>query len=258
MRRYLLLLAAAAVAAGVYYLSAQNRGAAPVETYKVVHTYPHDPGAFTQGLFWMDGVLYEGTGLNGRSSIRRVDLETGRVIDQLGIPKEYFGEGLAAFGPSLYELTWQSGVAFVYDKATFRLEKQFHYTGEGWGLTTDGKRLIMSDGTAYLRFLDPATFGETGRVEVTDAGNPVKELNELEYIKGEVYANVWQTNRIVRIDPESGHIKAWVDLTGLLTPAESRDVDVLNGIAYDAQRDRLFVTGKLWPHLFEIKIIPAK
>jgi glutamine cyclotransferase len=228
------------------------------DTYQVVRTLPHDPRAFTQGLFWMDGYLWESTGLNGRSGIRKVDLETGRVVQQQSIPQEYFGEGLAAFGSNLYELTWTSGIAIVWDKATFTVEKQFRYQGEGWGLTTDGKRLIMSDGTEHLRFLDPSTFQEIRRVAVTDDGRPVTELNELEYIRGEVFANVWMTNRIARINPETGRVNSWIDLTGILPAADAHDVDVLNGIAYDADADRLYVTGKLWPRLFEIKVVPRR
>jgi glutamine cyclotransferase len=243
-------------------LLAQNKAApdapARVDTYRVVRAYPHDRGAFTQGLLWLDGYLYEGTGLNGRSGIRKVQLETGRVVQQQSIAQQFFGEGVAVFGSSLYQLTWQNGVAFVYDRATFKLQKQFTYTGEGWGLTSDGRRLIMSDGTEYLRFLDPATFRETGRVRVTDAGRPVTQLNELEYIRGEVYANVWQTDRIARINPNTGRVNSWIDLSGLLSVLERPGVDVLNGIAYDPQGDRLFVTGKLWPRVFEIKVAPKR
>jgi glutamine cyclotransferase len=254
VRRYLLLLAAAAAIA-VLYVAGQSTRGTRVDGYEVVRAYPHDPGAFTQGLFWMDGYLWEGTGMNGRSGIRKVDLDTGRVVQQQSIPREFFGEGLAAFGPRLYELTWQSGVAIVWDKASFRVEKQFKYAGEGWGLTADGSRLIMSDGTEYLRFLDPETFAETRRVAVTDDGRPVTQLNELEFIRGEVYSNVWMTDRIARIDPGTGRVNAWIDLAGILPAADAQGVDVLNGIAYDAQGDRLFVTGKWWPKLFEIKVV---
>src|SRR5262245_1713187 len=225
----------------------------PVYTYTVVRSYPHDPGAFTQGLEYVDGVLYEGTGLNGRSSIRRVNLETGNVLKQYSIGSQYFGEGITVFGSDLYELTWQSGVAFVYDRNTFAPKKSFRYQGEGWGLTRDATNLIMSDGTEFLRFLDPATFAERRRVRVTGVGQPVKNLNELEYVKGEIFANVWLTDYIARIDPATGRIKGYVDLRGLM-PANDPKRDVLNGIAYDAGGDRLFVTGKLWPRLFEIKL----
>jgi glutaminyl-peptide cyclotransferase len=225
----------------------------PIYGYTVVRSYPHDPGAFTQGLQYVDGVLYEGTGLNGRSSIRRVNLATGDVLKQHNVDAMYFGEGITIFGNDLFELTWQSGVAFVYDRNTFAPTKSFKYSGEGWGLTQDGTNLIMSNGTEYLRFLDPATFAERRRVRVTGVGQPVKNLNELEYVKGEIFANVWMTDYIARIDPATGRINAYIDLRGLM-PANDGSRDVLNGIAYDAAGDRLFVTGKLWPRLFEIKL----
>jgi glutamine cyclotransferase len=225
----------------------------PIYGYTVVRSYPHDPNAFTQGLEYVEGVLYEGTGLNGRSSIRRVNLETGNVLKQHNIGSEYFGEGITVLGSNLFELTWQSGIAFVYDRNTFAPKKSFRYSGEGWGLTHDGTNLIMSDGTEFLRFLDPATFAERRRLRVTAVGQPLKNLNELEYVKGEIFANVWMTDYIARIDPASGRINAYIDLRGLMPPNDpSRDV--LNGIAYDAAGDRLFVTGKLWPKLFEIKL----
>jgi glutamine cyclotransferase len=225
----------------------------PIYGYTVVRSYPHDPAAFTQGLEFEDGVLYEGTGLNGRSSIRRVNLETGNVLQQHNIDAQYFGEGISVVGSDLFELTWQSGVAFVYDRKTFAPKKSFRYAGEGWGLTHDGSNLIMSDGTEFLRFLDPATFAERRRVRVTAVGQPLKNLNELEYVKGEVFANVWMTDYIARIDPATGRVNSYIDLRGLM-PANDSSRDVLNGIAYDASRDRLFVTGKLWPRLFEIKL----
>ncbi|MEP6963678.1 MAG: glutaminyl-peptide cyclotransferase, partial [Acidobacteriota bacterium] len=226
--------------------------------YQVVKTYPHDRAAFTQGLLFVDGQLYESTGLNGKSSIRRVELDTGRVAQIQTVPQQYFGEGLAAVGDKLVELTWQSGVGFVYDRKSFKMEKIFPYRGEGWGLTTDGRRVILSDGTENLRFFDPATLKETGSVIVTDNGRPIKELNELEYIKGEVWANVWQTNRIARINPQTGRVTSWINLTGILSVMEAQGTDVLNGIAYDAQGDRIFITGKLWPKLFEIRVVAAK
>ena len=229
--------------------------ALPVYGYSIVRTYPHDPDAFTQGLQYVDGVLYEGTGLQGRSSIRKVDLESGRVLQQRDVPKEYFGEGITIWQSELFQLTYQSGTAFVYDRSTFAPRRTFTYTGEGWGLTHDGKSLVMSDGTEFLRFLDPATFSERRRVRVTAGGMPLKNLNELEYVKGEVFANVWQTDQIARIEPSSGRVVGYVDLRGLLNPRESRSADVLNGIAYDAAGDRLFVTGKLWPKLFEIRLV---
>ena len=233
----------------------QRRAAAtPVSRVEVVRSYPHDPEAFTQGLVVNDGALYESTGQHGQSSIRKVRLETGEVLKIRKLEDRYFGEGMAVVGKSIVQLTWQSGVGFVYDKESFERTSTFTYTGEGWGLTYDGKRLIMSDGTASLRFLDPVSLKETGRMEVRDAGRPVPLLNELEVVKGEILANVWQTSRIARISPASGTVTGWLDLSGLLDPRESRGADVLNGIAYDAAKDRLFVTGKLWPKLFEIRI----
>jgi glutamine cyclotransferase len=226
----------------------------PTFGYTVVAAYPHDRDAFTQGLQYVDGILYEGTGLNGRSSIRRVQLETGTVIQRRELPQEYFGEGITLFKSQLYQLTYQSGIAFTYDAKTFTLVKTFRYQGEGWGLTHDGTNLIMSDGTDSVRFLDPETFAERRRLRVTAGGTAVKRLNELEMVKGELFANVWMTDFVARIDPKSGKVTGWIDLTGLLSPRERQSTDVLNGIAYDAARDRLFVTGKLWPRLFEIRI----
>jgi glutaminyl-peptide cyclotransferase len=235
----------------------QTSGAArlPVFGYTVQRTYPHDPKAFTQGLQFLDGDLYEGTGLNGRSSIRRVRLETGEVLRERAVPEEYFGEGIVVWKSELIELTWRSEVAFVYDRATFAPKRTLKYAGEGWGLTHDGTSLIMSDGSAELRVLDPATFAERRRIKVTAAGAPVINLNELEFVKGEIFANIWQTDTIARISPATGQVTGWIDLRGLLTAAESRGVDVLNGIAYDAAHDRLLVTGKLWPKIFEITLV---
>ncbi len=230
--------------------------AAPVYSYTVVNTYPHDPAAFTQGLVYADGLLYEGTGRRGQSTLRRVELETGTVLEQVALEPEYFGEGIALFGDTIFQLTWQANVGFRYARESFTRLGEFTYPTEGWGLTHDGERLIMSDGTATLSFRDPATFAEIGRVEVTDATGPVTRLNELEYIQGEVYANIWQTDRVARIDPATGRVTAWIDLSGLLSPEDRRQpVDVLNGIAYDPATDRLFVTGKLWPKLFEIDLV---
>lgn len=226
----------------------------PQYTYQVVRGYPHDPGAFTQGLEYVNGALYEGTGLNGRSSIRKVKLETGEVLQRHDVGAEYFGEGITIWKNDLIELTWQSGIAFVYNSSTFQERRKFKYLGEGWGLTNDGVNLIMSDGTDRLRLLDPVTFAERRRLQVTAAGMPVRNLNELEIVKGEIFANVWQTNMIARIAPD-GRVVGWIDLSGLLAPAERAGVDVLNGIAYDQTNDRLFVTGKLWPKVFEIKLV---
>jgi glutaminyl-peptide cyclotransferase len=233
-------------------------GSAPVSGYRIVKIYPHDRQAFTQGLQYLDGVLYEGTGQNGQSSIRKVKLENGEVLQQRKLDSRYFGEGITVWQHSLIQLTWQSEVGFVYNRDTFEPLKTFTYRGEGWGLTHDGRRLIMSDGSASLRFLDPETLKETGRIAVHDGTAPVEKLNELEVVKGEIFANVWQTNRIARINPRSGAVIGWIDLSGLLDPRDAAGVDVLNGIAYDAAGDRLFVTGKLWPKLFEITLVSGR
>ncbi len=231
-------------------------GAPPTFTYKVVRSYPHDRRAFTQGLIFRDGVLYEGTGMNGESAIRKVKLETGEVLQMHSLPREYFGEGITEWKGSIYQLTWQTQIGFVYDLNTFQQTKTFNYRGEGWGLTHDDSRLIMSDGSSSLRFLDPATLQETGRLRVRDHTGPIDQLNELEYVRGEILANVWQTQRIARISPKDGRVTGWIDLSGLLSPMDRGGADVLNGIAYDPAGDRLFVTGKWWPRLFEIKIVP--
>ena len=255
----LLKAAAVFVATGILmrpigFTAVQPTGNLPTFGYSIVRTYPHDRRAFTQGLQYLDGVLYEGTGEHGRSSIRRVKLETGEVLQRQDLAEEYFGEGITVFRNELFQLTWQSHTAFVYDKQTFAQKKRFSYAGEGWGLTTDGTDLIMSDGTDQLRVLDPSTFVEKRRIVVSAAGVPLRRLNELEYMKGEILANVWTTDYIARIAPDTGRVAGYIDLRGLLTPAERRRTDVLNGIAYDAAADRLFVTGKWWPKLFEIKI----
>jgi len=251
-----ILIVAAALTAAACGPASQAEGI-PEYGVEVVHTYPHDPTAFTQGLLYLNGFLYESTGLNGQSSIRKVKLETGEVIEKHQIPEQYFGEGIVNWKDKLVELTWQSSVGFVYDLASFQLKTQFHYPGEGWALTQDGKRIIMSDATPELRFWDGDTLRELGRVTVTADGQPVRELNEIEYVNGEVYANVWQTDRIARIDPATGKVVGWIDCTGLLNPADRVEgqTDVLNGIAYDAATGRLWVTGKRWPKLFEIKLL---
>jgi glutamine cyclotransferase len=236
-----------------------SQGAAPVDTYRVINSYPHDPQAYTQGLIYRDGFLYESTGLRGSSSLRKVRLETGEVLQQRRIDQAHFAEGLADWKDQLVQLTWQSNVAFVYDRASFAPRRTFSYSGEGWGLTSDERRLILSDGTEQLRFLDPETFREIGRVAVTDGGKPVRDLNELEYIRGEVYANVWHTDRIARISPQTGRVTRWIDLRGLMSAGYRLDPEaVLNGIAHDSAGDRLFVTGKLWPRLFEVQVVPRK
>lgn len=230
-------------------------------TYQIVRTYPHDPTAFTEGLLFLEGYLYESTGLEGRSEIRKVKLETGEVVQRRAVPSQYFGEGMVVWKDRVLSLTWKHGLGFVYDRKTFEPTGQFRYPGEGWGLTEDGRRLIMSDGTSRLRFLDPNNQVELGSVTVTYQAEPVVDLNELEWVKGEVFANLWQTDRIVRIDPATGVVTGVIDLRGLLA-ANDREAargpdkpEVLNGIAYDAKGDRLFVTGKFWPKLYEIKLV---
>jgi glutamine cyclotransferase len=228
-------------------------------TYQVVNAYPHDQNAFTQGLVFEDGVLYEGTGRQGYSTLRRVDLESGDVLQIHKLPDQVWGEGITIFGERIIQLTWQSGVGLVYDKDSFELLQEFSYPTEGWGITHDGERLIMSDGSSTLRFLDPETFEEIGRIEVCDEDGPVTRLNELEYVQGDIYANVWNTDRIARIAPDTGKVMGWIELAGILSPEDRTEpVDVLNGIAYDAENDRLFVTGKLWPRLFEIELVPLE
>jgi glutamine cyclotransferase len=236
-------------------LLAQGRHA-PVDTFRVVKTYPHDAKAYTQGLIYRDGFLFESTGLNGQSTLRKVTLETGEVVQQRRVDPAHFAEGLAEWKGQLVQLTWRSNIAFVYDLASFRLRRTVGYTGEGWGLTGDRDGFILSDGTDQLRFLHPATFREVRRITVTDGGVPVPDLNELEYIRGEVYANVWHTDRIARISPTSGRVTRWIDLRGLMATGYQLDAEaVLNGIAFDVARNRLFVTGKLWPRLFEIEVV---
>ncbi len=236
------------------------RAEVPIYDVDVVHTYPHDPHAFTEGLFYLNGYLYESTGLEEHSSIRKVRLETGAVLQKIDIPAQYFGEGIVNWGKNLISLTWKSHVGFIFDLETLKLKGQFHYAGEGWALTGDDKRIIMSDGTPELRFLDPNTLSETGRIRVTLNGNPVKNVNELEWVRGEIFANVWQTNLILRIDPASGAVVGVINLSGLLKQSDivPGQTDVLNGIAYDAKNNRLFVTGKNWPKVFEIHLRNAK
>ena len=256
----LLMLVSAATAAATAQRTAPRApaaiAAAPVSTYRIVKIYPHDREAFTEGLFFQDGALYESTGQNGKSWIRKIRLENGEVLQQSVLEPQYFGEGIVAWKKTLIQLTYKSEIGFVYDLATMKRQRSFNYSGEGWALTQDGTRIIMSDGTASLRFLDTETLKETGRLLVKDGGKPVVELNELEFVKGEILANVWKTERLARISPKTGQVTGWVDLSGLLDPRDAAGVDVLNGIAYDAAGDRLFVTGKLWPKLLEIRILP--
>lgn len=249
------IVAALAVAGVVGFAWAQlgGRGGGAADV-RVVAEYPHDPQAFTQGLAIHDGRLYEGTGQYGRSTIRRVDLESGRVEQSSALSDAYFGEGIAILDGKLYQLTWRSGIGIVYDVETFEFLGTFSYAGEGWGLTHDGEQLIMSDGSATIRFLDPETFAVTRRISVRDGGEPVGRLNELEYVDGEIWSNVWYDDRIARIDPDSGEIVGWLDLGAIYPQTERSSEAVLNGIAYDADADRLFVTGKNWPRLYEIEV----
>ena len=228
-------------------------------TYEIVNTYAHDPESFTQGLVFDNGIFYESAGLNaqhgGHSSLRKVEVETGKVLKKIAVPEPYFAEGLALFQGQLFQLTWEDHKGLIYDHETFAPQGEFKYTGEGWGLTTDGKSLIMSDGSHQIRFLDPADFHEQRRISVIDdKGRPLKELNELEYVKGEIFANVWQEEIVLRLDPKDGKILGYIDLSGLKSQQNGPEADVLNGIAYDAAKDRLFVTGKKWSKLFEIRL----
>jgi glutamine cyclotransferase len=253
---FIVLLAAVVV---LLLLSSGKSNTTATWTYKVVKSFPHDPKAFTQGLVFDNGFLYEGTGLNGQSEIRKVELETGKVLQSYKLPDEYFGEGITIYGDRIIQLTYKSRIGFVYNKETFELLREFSYQTEGWGLTHDNKYLIMSDGTPMLYFLDPETFAQKHKVMVLDQDSPVWGLNELEYVDGQIYANVWPTERIVRIDPQTGHVIGWIDVEGILTPQdEVGPVDVFNGIAYDPAGHRLFVTGKFYPKLYEIKVIPKK
>lgn len=223
--------------------------------YEVIATWPHDPRAFTQGLVFRNGELVESTGLYGQSTLREVEVKTGRVLKQVPVPSQYFAEGLAVIGDQAYQLTWRNGKGFVYDADTFRLEREFAYEGEGWGLATDGRWLILSDGTNRIRFLDPATFRVVRTIEVMENGRPVNRLNELEWVNGEIFSNVWQTDEIVRIDPATGQVRGVIDFSGLLAPLDrGPESDVLNGIAYDAASDRLFITGKRWPKIYEVRL----
>jgi glutaminyl-peptide cyclotransferase len=226
----------------------------PVLGVKVLKTYPHDPHAFTQGLEYFDGVLYESTGETGQSSVRKVDLESGKVLQKTDLGAEYFGEGLTIFREKIYQLTWLSKVGFVYDLRSFRKLREFHYYGEGWGLAHDGSHLILSDGTNTLRYLDPETAEVVSTIEVYEGKQAVTNLNELEYIGNEIYANVWHSNRIARIDPASGQVRAWIACSAIAEQEQKEPEGVLNGIAFDAARHRLFITGKDWAHLFEIHV----
>lgn len=224
--------------------------------YEVVHVWPHDRDAFTQGLVFHDGKLLESTGEAGHSSLRRVEMEDGKVLQQVDVPRPYFAEGITLLKGKIYQLTWQHQLGFIYDAWTFEKIGQFNYVGEGWGLANDGQSLILSDGSNQIRFLDPTNFQVQKTIAVLDGSIPVVEINELEYIQGEIYANIWHEDRIARIDPQTGHVVGWINLAGLLSPGEVQDEEaVLNGIAYDEAGGRLFVTGKLWPKMFEIRVV---
>ncbi len=229
----------------------------PEYSFKILRTFPHDSDAFTQGLAYRDGFLYEGTGLNGRSSLRKVRLETGEIVQRVSLAQEFFGEGITLLKNQAIQLTWQSQTGFVYSLSDFHLLRSFSYTGEGWGLATDGREIFMSDGTPEIRVLDPVTLAEKRRFTVHDGTTPIKELNELEFVEGELFANIWQTDRIARISPQTGEVVGWIELKGLLSPVYHLESGaVLNGIAYDPEKKRLFVTGKLWPNVFEIQLVP--
>jgi glutamine cyclotransferase len=229
----------------------------PVFGYKIVITYPHDTNSFTQGLIFDKGVLYESTGLIGRSAVKIVDLKTGKTLKSHELPDNYFGEGIAIIENKIIQLTWRSKTGFVYDKKTLKLIKKFSYQTQGWGITYDGKYLIISDGSAVLYFMDPNTFKVVGTLEVYGDNGKVSKLNELEYINGEIYANIWGIEKIARINPKTGRVTAWIDLSGLLSDQDKKNrVDVLNGIAFNSDKGRLFVTGKLWPKMFEIELVP--
>jgi glutamine cyclotransferase len=253
----ILMIALLIICIALYYiLQKESDDTVPHYTYTIINTFPHDNAAFTQGLVFYNDFLYESTGLYGRSSLRKIELETGKVIKNLSLSQRIFAEGITIYNEKVIQITWRNHKGFVYDSESFDLIGEFTYPMEGWGITYDGEKLIISDGSSTLYFLDPETFKETDTVEVHDNGVPVSRLNELEYIEGEIYANVWQTDRIARISAESGRVVGWIDLEGLLTPNEQAEADVLNGIAYDAINHRLFITGKFWPTLFEIDLIP--
>ncbi len=258
--KLLLPLLALLIACGIFAQTATKKSASvPVYTYQIVHSYPHDRSAFTEGLEYHDGFLYESTGLNRRSSLRKVRLETGEVVQQIPLADKYFGEGIAILGDQIAQLTYQTEVGFIYSLKDFHLLRQFTYKGEGWALTHTATTVYMDDGTDEIRLWDPKTLAERRRIKVHDGARSINNVNELEYVEGELYANIWQTDRIARISPTTGAITGWIDMTGLLSPMYRNGTeDVLNGIAYDAVHKRLFVTGKLWPNLFEVKIVPKK
>lgn len=238
---------------------AQDKSEIPVYGYKIINTFPHNTESFTQGLFLEDGILYESTGLNGKSAIKKLDLKTGKVIKSRNMQDKFFGEGMTIVDNKIYQLTWRTKTGFVYDKDSLEILRTFSYKTQGWGITYDGKYLILSDGSNILYFMNPKSFVIVGKLEVYDEKGKVGNLNELEYINGEIYANIWGKELIARIDPKTGHINSWIDLTGILTPEDRKGKeDVLNGIAYNSENKTLLVTGKFWPKIFEIDIIEKK
>ncbi|KUK44197.1 MAG: glutaminyl-peptide cyclotransferase [Methanothrix sp.] len=247
-----------ALMAGCIGDQAPNTQEIPVHSYRVVAVYPHDPEAFTQGLVYKDGVLYEGTGRYGRSKLRETNLETGEVIRSRSLPPQLFGEGIVLWEDRLVQLTWRSGIGLVWDLENLTVAGTFVYPTEGWGITSDGRDLIMSDGSSRLLLIDPETLRLRGKIDVQSNGEPLPGLNELEYIDGLIYANVWKTDEIAVISPERGEVVAWIDLSGLLTEEERLSSDFLNGIAYDPESERLLVTGKLWPKVFGIEIVKSE
>lgn len=252
-------LTACALLSAAASTSAATPAAAPVSGYTVVAKYPHSTDSYTEGFLYLDGLFYEGTGMEGRSALLAIQPSTGKPVQQRVLPRQYFGEGIIDVGPNIYEWTWQTHIGFVIDRFSMRQVRTFTYTGEGWGMTRDKNSIITSDGSDTLRFRNPQTFAETRHIVVHDGGKAIDQLNELEYIKGEIWSNVWHDNRIARISPKDGHVISWVDLTGILPENQKRDAEsVLNGIAYDAEHDRIFVTGKQWPAVFEIKVVPKK
>lgn len=242
---------------GAALLSALSIDAAtPEYGYKIVHVYPHDRTSFTEGLEYRAGYLYESTGLEGKSVLRKIQLETGAVVQQIRLSPQYFGEGITVLDQKIVQLTYKTKLGFVYDQDGFKQQRTFSYPGEGWSLTNDGRQIFMDDGTSEIRVWDAVTLRELKRIKVHDGAKAIDNVNEMEYIGGEIYANIWMTDRVARISPVDGRVLGWVDLSGLLTDAEREQTDVLNGIAYDALGGRLFVTGKLWPKLFEIQLVP--
>ncbi len=234
------------------------QAAPPEYGYKVVHVYPHDRTSFTEGLEYRGGFLYESTGLENRSTLSKIKLETGQVVQQINLDPRLFGEGITLINEKIVQLTYKTELGFVYDQASMRRLRNFNYRGEGWSLTNDGSQIYMDDGSSQIRVWDPTTLQEKKRINVHDGAKAIDQLNELEWVRGELYANIWRSDKIARISPADGSILGWIDMAGILSPAESEGVDVLNGIAYDSFGDRLFVTGKLWPKLFEIKLVPKK